>query len=251
MRLCRRNDIKIKPILAVTAIVFLFSIYGTTSAVASTIYVIDRTIGSGVSVTGYIETNGQIGLLSNNDIIDWNFLFNGSQVLENRSGDTSEAGSFEGRLVKLEPSVFGFSSGSVSATETGLFFDFSSPSPFTFKNLGVRSTLSAAERTCPGGDIQDPREWSLSVRPDLEGRSLMFESVQTGGCPQPNVPNPPFDGITNHSGVIQFASSQPLTNPIPESPRICRRLNSLRGFSNEDKQKIFPGSPGTGGPHGF
>ncbi len=36
-----------------------------------------------------------------------------------------------------------------------------------------------------------------------------------------------------------------------ESPRVCRRLNSLRGFSNEDIKEIFPGSPGTGGPYGF
>ena len=36
-----------------------------------------------------------------------------------------------------------------------------------------------------------------------------------------------------------------------ESPRDCRRLNSLRGFSNEDKQKICPGSTGTSGSYGF
>jgi len=34
----------------------------------------------------------------------------------------------------------------------------------------------------------------------------------------------------------------------PESPRVCRRLHNLRGWSDEQKNEIFPGSPGTGGP---
>ena len=38
---------------------------------------------------------------------------------------------------------------------------------------------------------------------------------------------------------------------VGESLRVCRRLNSLSGFSNEDKQTIFPGSPGTGGSQGM
>ena len=35
-----------------------------------------------------------------------------------------------------------------------------------------------------------------------------------------------------------------------ESPRDCRRLHFLRGLSNEQIQKIFPGNPGTCSTHG-
>ena len=36
-----------------------------------------------------------------------------------------------------------------------------------------------------------------------------------------------------------------------EPPRLSRRLHSLRGWSNDKKNEIFPGSPGTGGTSGL
>jgi hypothetical protein len=38
---------------------------------------------------------------------------------------------------------------------------------------------------------------------------------------------------------------------LAESPRVCRRLQFLRGWSHENNQQIFPGSPGTGGAAGI
>ena len=35
-----------------------------------------------------------------------------------------------------------------------------------------------------------------------------------------------------------------------ESPQVFRRLHFLRGWSNEQIQKIFPGNPGTCSTHG-
>ena len=37
----------------------------------------------------------------------------------------------------------------------------------------------------------------------------------------------------------------------PESPRVCRRLHILRGWSNEDTKKIFPDRAGASSPAGL
>jgi len=61
----------------------------------------------------------------------------------------------------------------------------------------------------------------------------------------------PINTITN-TQVDAFCNAlKARFNDQDESPRVCRRLNFLRGLGNEDKQKIFPGSPGTGGSYGF
>ena len=49
---------------------------------------------------------------------------------------------------------------------------------------------------------------------------------------------------------LPTGSGKTLVGLLIESPRVCRRLHFLRGLSNEQIQKIFPGNPGTCSTHG-
>jgi len=77
------------------------------SSAASLTYHMDLAVGPG-TITGFITTNGDIGVLSTGDIIDWDLtLFDGAASLTIQPGTTAVSGS------------------SLTATSTGLFFDFS------------------------------------------------------------------------------------------------------------------------------
>jgi hypothetical protein len=85
-----------------------------TAAKADITYDISRTIGT-ASVTGFIETNGNTGTLTNTDIVDWNLaLTNGAATLT-LTGPLSGNNSVESDSA-LE--------GDLTATATDLFFNF-------------------------------------------------------------------------------------------------------------------------------
>jgi hypothetical protein len=79
----------------------------TPSGAAPITYNVDLIVGPG-TITGFIETNGDIGVLSTGDITDWSLtLFDGAAS------------------VTIQPGAVGVSGSSLTATSTGLFFDFS------------------------------------------------------------------------------------------------------------------------------
>ena len=85
-----------------------------TSANASLIYLVNRTVGAG-SVSGFIETDGTLGVLQTGNIIDWvltltaDNLVGGSPDVIRRADDGS---------------VTTISGGATTATLTELIFDF-------------------------------------------------------------------------------------------------------------------------------
>jgi hypothetical protein len=93
------------------------------SATAIT-YNVNQTIGAG-GVTGFIETDGTIGVLGAGtaDILDWNLLLNDGNTTVDMLGPLS--GNNSGVLNE----VFGGGS-ALSATATQLLFDFSGPPDF-------------------------------------------------------------------------------------------------------------------------
>ena len=81
---------------------------------ANIIYTVNNFVGAVGHLTGTVETDGTIGVLSAANFIHWNF-----NVLGNGASDTltdGNSGVFSG-------------GGSTTATATGIFFDFSNPAP--------------------------------------------------------------------------------------------------------------------------
>jgi hypothetical protein len=82
--------------------------YSATPSEADIIYDVNLTVGTG-SVTGFIETDGTLGALSSSEFVNWSLLLiNGSYTYTLQPVD--------GVIVN---------GAAVTATTTGLFFDFS------------------------------------------------------------------------------------------------------------------------------
>jgi hypothetical protein len=96
---------------AVATLALLSSAYPCTAAVIT--YEVSRTIGAG-SVTGFIETDGTIGVLNTSNILDWNLKLNNGTNTFDLLGPLSGSNSAE-QVVGAD----------LSATATQLLFDFS------------------------------------------------------------------------------------------------------------------------------
>jgi hypothetical protein len=81
---------------------------------ATITYDVNRTIGAG-SVTGFVETDGTIGVLSASNILDWNLVLN-----EGTNPTFDILGPLSG-----SNSVVGVVGADLSATATQLLFNFS------------------------------------------------------------------------------------------------------------------------------
>ena len=95
--------------LASAALASAVAVCLVSASKADIIYDVNLTVGTG-TVTGYIQTDGTIGVLPVGDITDWNLvLINGSftYTLQQADGVTGQGG--------------------LTATTTGLFFDFDPP----------------------------------------------------------------------------------------------------------------------------
>lgn len=97
-------------------------------ASSAPIYSVNRTIGAG-SVVGTIETDGTLGTLGTSNVLDWSLTIN-----------DGTAGDF---LLTNANSVLSISGSLLSATATGLVFDFSGFNGFVlFQNPHIGSTIN-------------------------------------------------------------------------------------------------------------
>ncbi len=103
------------------SIAVLFAAMGTpTALLANTVYAVNQAIGS-ASATGYITTNGNTGVLTTADILDWDLTLNdGSHVGEINSTNS---------VVIFGNHDLGIGSGNVdvTATSANLMFNYSAP----------------------------------------------------------------------------------------------------------------------------
>lgn len=76
------------------------------------------------------------------------------------------------------------------------------------------------------------------------------DAVSRGPCPALAIPPFPPSSLPYRE---RPAASSPIwiMRAHFEPPRDSRRLHFLRGWSNEQKNEILPGDPGTGGSYGF
>jgi hypothetical protein len=85
---------------------------GLTGTSGATVYSVNEAVGASGSVTGTIQTDGNLGTLTTADIISWNLLLNdGSQSFDLAGPNASNAAQVQGL--------------SFTSTANGLFFNFS------------------------------------------------------------------------------------------------------------------------------
>ena len=121
---------------------------------ASIVYNVDRIIGDG-AVTGFIETDGTLGVLGETHIMDWTFTLTAPN-LDGGSPDVIFLGSKFG-------AAFIIGSG-LTATSSQLLFDFSlaSESFFSFSGDDARQNfwcLETASASCTGNGIGEHIGW--------------------------------------------------------------------------------------------
>ena len=124
--------IKMLALVAATAL--------STPASAAT-YIVNVS-GNGVSATGSIETDGTLGVLARANVLDWQFNL------------TDAGGSFLINGPSNSQLLF-FNAPALTATATGLFFDFSGSGAVLFQNPQVGSTINflcyTGSALCGGG----------------------------------------------------------------------------------------------------
>ena len=114
---------KLTRIISAGCALVLLSFVSTTST-ASIVYGVDRTIGAG-TITGTIETNGNLGVLVNSDILNVDLTVSAPNL----------PGSPESLIW-----FTGISGNAVTATDTQLLFDFSASGDNYFATQGPGGT---------------------------------------------------------------------------------------------------------------
>lgn len=108
---------KLSKIRAIALIAGAITLGSVSTADASIIYQVDRTIGAG-SVTGYIETDGTLGpLIATVRFTDWELTLTSSNLV----AGSPQTIKFANSMVQLEGDA-------VTANSTDLFFDFGNSS---------------------------------------------------------------------------------------------------------------------------
>ena len=140
---------------------------------ASITYEVNQTIGAG-GVTGFIETDGTIGVLGASNIIDWNLtLTDGTNTSDIFGPDAP-------------PEIVGVLGSDLSATATQLSFDFSS-------GLGL---LYFTDNAAPGGSVCFENVNNCLGLPGLAAGEVLLVS-----------PNPQFTSVTGTQVIGTVASA--------------------------------------------
>ena len=141
------------------------------AANASTVYSVDRTVGNG-SVSGFIETDGTIGILKKNNITDWELTLTVLGL-----SDKIELGS------QSDHKIVG---NAVAATATQLWFDFdvkNSSNYLLFLGTNPKNFWCLETRNCAG---QSPAETiSLSDSRSQVPQSGRIAFAQVSAIPVP------------------------------------------------------------------
>jgi hypothetical protein len=106
--------------LKLLGLIAYMALLGASQAGATT-YNVDIVCAGGCSLTGTITTDGNTGVLSAPDIIDWNLAIEGGAIPANSSYDLLGPLSGNNSTVTLVGSV-------LTASAVGLFFNFGDPS---------------------------------------------------------------------------------------------------------------------------
>ena len=161
-------------------------LFVATKSDAAIIYTIDREIGAG-SVTGFIETDGTLGILSTSNILDWSLILDEG----NAEGPFTITGPDSGNNSQVLVQGDG-----LSATLTELLFDFSGVGDFVlFQNPIIGSggnfwCVETAFANCsvppPGAAIESVGRTAFGAFESAE----RAETVALGIASATSVPEP-------------------------------------------------------------
>jgi hypothetical protein len=127
------------------------------SGAAGIIYNVDRVVDIG-RITGTIETNGTIGVLSVLDILDWDLVIDAD-------GIPATTGQLLGPLSGNNSSTF-LEGGPLTATPAGLFFDFSIP------------LLAILQITTPTFDVVWQLQGEIPFHDELIREAIFPDAIQ-------------------------------------------------------------------------
>ncbi|HYW44871.1 MAG TPA: PEP-CTERM sorting domain-containing protein [Bryobacteraceae bacterium] len=144
---------------------------------ASAIYDVNQTVGAG-RVTGFIETDGTVGVLGASKILDWNLLLNDGTTTFDLLGPLSGSNS-----------ALGLVGSDLSATATLLLFNFSgsdsgyvlfqSPHLFTGSDFWCLASSN-------GGCSSEPIGETINVSPDPNQFTSVSGTVVVASVPEPS-----------------------------------------------------------------
>jgi len=174
-------------------VLFAFLLAGAVACSASITYNVDLTIGIG-SVTGSITTDGTIGTLSNatGSITDWTLLLN----------DGAGTFTLNGPLSAGHNSSWAAPSSNVTATLSGLFFDFS------FSGYLLFESASGADFVCFAGIGTHCGGYSTgiidvcTICPPVGSEPKVDESVNVQIGTAEGVPEPSTFTLLGIGGVV-------------------------------------------------
>src|SRR5689334_19038095 len=106
-----------KPSLATAVLTIVIAIWSVTPSMGSTIFYSPNYSLGATSTRGFIETDGTIGPITAANIVDWNLEYDVGFGIVNLTGPLSG----NNATVRLYSSILD----TLSATTTGLFFNFS------------------------------------------------------------------------------------------------------------------------------
>ena len=190
----------------------------SSAAQAGRVYYLSRTVGS-ARVSGFIQTDGTIGRLSDANLVDWNLWMKNGFATLNLTGPLSGNNSLE--KISVSPSAIG---GNVdfTADDSNLFFDFSgsdggyvvfqAPPLSSGKKYYCLETASAPANTC--GLVQSGLE-TIDI--------VAFN-------------DPSFQSVTGLTGKVIIGSVNPVPPPSSVVYYVSRTVGSgnVSGFIRTD-----------------
>ena len=150
----------------------------TTNANAGLIYDVNRTIGAG-TVTGFVETDGTVGVLGSANITDWVLTL----TAPNLAGGPSDVISF---ATQVQTSLLG---STTTATSTDLLFDFGGAGFFLLQGGSGNFWCLEANSSCTGGGLGEHMGFgtnSTNAQTTIHSGSIVFASVRSNSVPEPS-----------------------------------------------------------------
>jgi len=180
-------------------------------------YFVDQTAGN-AAVSGFIQTDGTIGVLSTGNIVDWNLLLSSGptsfDLLGPLSGSNSQV--VVGCCVLAQ---------AVSATATELLFDYDAAGFFIFQApyFGAGADLVCFQGSAPGETCTPSTVSAAILNLDFPNQIMYHSGTQVIGTAAPEPSAPALLGLGLALAVWRAASQRQSRRPFRRARGRVRR----------------------------